>query len=190
MFRVRTMPGGRQRGYTLGELLTAMAVLGILSAAAIPAFQDTVQNNRRVSVSNSFVHTMRLARSEAIARNQRVTVCASRNGTACTSRDYWGEGWIAFNDIDLNRSPGGDGESILHVVKMDGNVDILPSTFANSYTYRPNGRVMGNTVDKQSGEFVFCDKRGNDYARVVVVGINGRPELSEKTSKGLTPNCG
>lgn len=180
---------GRQGGYTLGELLVAISVLGILTSVAVPGMQNVVLNNRRVSTTNDFVYTLQLARSEAIARNQRVTVCASRNGTNCTSWEYWSEGWIMFNDIDLDKAASSDGEAILRKAVNEHEIDITPFRFRGSITYRPNGRAMGNTLAVDDGEFVFCDRRGAEYARVIVIGATGRPQLSEKRANGTTPVC-
>lgn len=38
----------RQRGFTLMELMITVAVIGILSAIAYPAYQDYVRKSRRV----------------------------------------------------------------------------------------------------------------------------------------------
>ena len=179
----------RQRGYSLGELMVTIAVLGILSSVAVPGMQNVVLNNRRVATTNDFVYTLQLARSEAIARNQRVTVCASRNGTNCTSLDYWSDGWIMFNDIDLDKAASSDGEEFLRKAANENELAIIPFGFRGSITYRPNGRAMGNTVATDEGEFVFCDSRGPDHARVVIIGASGRPRLSEKRSNGTTPVC-
>jgi type IV fimbrial biogenesis protein FimT len=166
-----------------------MAVLGILASVAVPGMRDVVLDNRRVSTTNEFVYTMQLARSEAIARNQRVTVCPSVNGRACANRSYWSRGWIMFNDIDLNRSPGGDNEAILKYVEVDGEFEVGPIGFTGTYTYRPNGRIMGTTTAVQSGEFVFCDQRGADHARVIVVSSSGRPRLSKYRADGSAVGC-
>ena len=95
-----------------------------------------------------------------------------------------------FNDIDLNRLPGGTDETILSAYSADGNITIVPNSFSGSYSYRPNGRVMADAVTTQSGEFTFCDSRGANHARVVIAAASGRPRLSEKRANGSAPSCG
>lgn len=177
------------RGYTLIELLTAVSVMAVLASVAIPGMQNIVLDNRRVAATNDFVYTMQLARSEAISRNQRVAVCASINGQACASQADWSAGWIMFNDINLDGSPSGGVETILRYIELNGDFDITPVTFDASYTYRPSGRIMGSTTAKNNGEFVFCDQRGADKARVIVVANSGRPRLSKKRANGSAPGC-
>jgi type IV fimbrial biogenesis protein FimT len=179
-----------QRGYTLVEVLVSIGVLTILGAVAIPGMESILLNNRRVSVTNEFINSLQVARSEAATRNQRVTMCASTNGTSCSGASYWKHGWIVFNDADLDASPGGTDELVIKYVQADGTIDILPSIFSGSVTYRPNGRAMAGTIAENSGEFAFCDNRGADYARILIVGGNGRPELSELTADGSEPDCG
>jgi type IV fimbrial biogenesis protein FimT len=179
----------RQAGYTLAELLVTISVVGILASVAVPGMQNVVLNNRRVSVSNDMAYSIQLARSEAITRNQRVIVCASTDGSSCASASDWSAGWIAFNDADGDKEPGGTGESILLQSVGDDSITITPLTFTDSFTYRPNGRVMGVSVGASTGEFVFCDSRGAAHARVLSVRSSGRPKLSEKLASGSAPTC-
>jgi type IV fimbrial biogenesis protein FimT len=179
----------RQLGYTLGELLISMSVVSILAAVAIPGMQDVMLNNRRVSVTNELSYALHMARSEAITRNQRVTVCATSNGVSCASTKYWSSGWIVFNDLDLDRQTGADGETV--ILKADGNesTTIKPIGIAGTITYRPSGRVMGDSVNVNSAQFVFCDTRGADHARVLIIGTNGRPRMSATLADGSGPSC-
>jgi type IV fimbrial biogenesis protein FimT len=178
----------KQSGYTVVELLTTIAVVGILSAVAIPGTRDIIQNNRRVNMTNNLVYTMHLARNEAVKRNQQVTACPSRYGWTCDTTD-WARGWIIFNDIDQDRQFDSGNEAILLTMKGSDTVDISPETFTTRFTYRPNGRAMGAAVADNTGQFTFCDSRGADEARVVIIRANGRPELSEAQSDGSPPDC-
>jgi type IV fimbrial biogenesis protein FimT len=177
----------RQRGYTLGELITTMGVVGILAAVAIPSMQSMVSNNRRVTATNDMSYSIQLARSEAIARNQQVRVCPSSNGTSCNATN-WNEGWIIFNDIDQSATPNGD-ERILLKVEGPDFIDIYTATFADSFTYRPNGRIMGEDFDANTGQFTICDSRGAEQARVLIIAASGRPRVSESQADGSDPNC-
>lgn len=179
----------RQRGYTLGELLTSLSVISILGAVAIPGMQDIMLNNRRVSITNEFSYALQMARSEAITRNQRVTVCASTSGVSCAAADYWAQGWIVFNDFDRNRQVSGD-EDVIAVFNGNESTSIRPIGIDASLSYRPNGRMMGDTTAVNSAEFVFCDRRGSDHARVLIIAANGRPQVSATDSNGAVPTCG
>ena len=95
----------RTRGFTIIELMTVIAVLGVALAIGVPSFSGFLQDNRLVSHLNSLSSTLSLARSEAIKQNARVVVCGSTNGTACNAAGAWEKGWIAFVDRNADLAP-------------------------------------------------------------------------------------
>jgi type IV fimbrial biogenesis protein FimT len=179
--------GFKQRGFTLGELLTTMTVVGLSLSFAIPSFNAIVNNNRRSSGVNQLVSTMYLARSEAITRNTQITICPSQNGVGCQGIP-WNQGWLLFTDANSDRTVD-PGEFILAHLPANPRLDIQSAEFGNFFVYRPNGRVMVNTVAQNTGQMTFCDPRGADHARVVIVNASGHPRLSEYQSDGSTPVC-
>lgn len=88
----------KQPGFTLIELIITLAIAAILMTVAIPNFQMFVLNSRMSTQANDFMTTIGLARSEAIKRATRVTVCKSANSTSCTTAGSWAQGWIVFTD--------------------------------------------------------------------------------------------
>lgn len=87
---------GAQRGFTLLELVTTVTVAGILMTVAVPSFFSTQRNSHAAADSNEMVGAFSIARSEAIRRGGRVTVCRSSDGATCTGS--WRDGWIVFTD--------------------------------------------------------------------------------------------
>ncbi|HYJ39397.1 MAG TPA: GspH/FimT family pseudopilin, partial [Steroidobacteraceae bacterium] len=74
--------GRRQRGFTLMELMAAIAVLGVLSAVAVPSFTNLINRNRLTSQANELLSSIQFARIEAIRSNARVTFCGAASATA------------------------------------------------------------------------------------------------------------
>ena len=87
-----------QAGYTLLELMTALSIMGILIAIGAPSFNDYNRNSRTLAAQNDLVTALNLARSEAVQRSLRVSVCASSDGASCTGNATWNDGWIVFRD--------------------------------------------------------------------------------------------
>lgn len=85
-----------QVGFTLVELMVAIAVLAIVLATAIPSFSDITLRSKLRTYAADLVASARLARSEAINRNGQVSMCVSSNGTSC-GMGGWGQGWIVLH---------------------------------------------------------------------------------------------
>ena len=85
-----------QRGFTLLELITTVTVAGILMAVAVPSFFNTSRSSHAAADANELVSALSIARSEAIRRASRITVCPSSDGASCTGT--WVDGWIVFVD--------------------------------------------------------------------------------------------
>lgn len=87
-----------QRGFTLIELMLAVAVLSILVGIGVPAYNDTIRNNQISATGADLITALTLARNEAMKRSLRVSVCASANQTSCAASTDWSNGWIVFSD--------------------------------------------------------------------------------------------
>lgn len=107
--------GRRAGGFSLIELMVTVAVLAILAAVAAPSMIAFVNANRLNGTTGEMTASLQLARSEAIRRNARVTVCSSSNGTTCSGSSDWSR-WIVIGqdnvsgDTDVIRDQGSSGE--------------------------------------------------------------------------------
>ena len=91
-----------QQGFSLLELMTAVAVLGILFGLGVPAFTQMIRNNRVVANTNELVVALSAARSEAVKRGLPIAVCARTGPTTDVCRggtaSNWSSGWLVFVD--------------------------------------------------------------------------------------------
>lgn len=171
------------RGFTLVELMIVLAVAAILLSIAVPSFRTTIQNNRLITEANDFVTALHLARSEAIKRRARVTLCKSTDGAVCTATGGWEQGWIAFVDSNNNNSRDAGEE----IVRVHGAAD-------GAITARGNAGVADNFISylasgmttlPDPGTLVLCDTRGfGDFARSVQIAIAGRVSARSATAAG------
>jgi type IV fimbrial biogenesis protein FimT len=177
----------KEVGFTLIELMIAIALVAVLLATAVPALDDFTNNSRQTGAINDFVSAMHLARNTAITTNSRVTMCPSAAGANCELTG-WDSGWIVFGDANSSGSVD-VGETI--VTASDGieGLTIQSGEFPQFLMYRPNGRAMTVAVTGNSGEFAVCDNRGAEHAKVILVELSGRPRLSEYQADGSPPNC-
>jgi type IV fimbrial biogenesis protein FimT len=136
---------------------------------------------------NQLVSTLHIARSEAVTRNSQVTVCTSDDGATCSDGE-WHDGWIFFPDADQDRQADAD-EPVLGSGTGPQDLTIDSEEFGSFVAYRPNGRVMVDAPDENTGAFTFCDSRGAEFARVVIINTTGQPALSEHMADGSDPEC-
>jgi type IV fimbrial biogenesis protein FimT len=153
----------RSKGFTLIEMLITLTVAGILVGIMVPNMRDFIRNNRLSSAVNDMLHSLQMARTEAIKRqNGNVVWCGTADPNAGNPTcDYLNfTGWFVFQDTNGNWQHD-NGEPIIQrhalldatvTVKTDANdriVSFSPSGFAN-----PAGaRVPVATI-------VICDSRG------------------------------
>ena len=88
-----------QKGFTLIELLVTITLVAIMAVLAMPSFSSMVTNNRMAAVSNDFVSSLHLARTEAVKRGEDVIICAAKDDlTGCKETadadSNWSDGWV------------------------------------------------------------------------------------------------
>jgi len=66
------MLGHQSRGFSLIELLIGLALIGILSVMAVPAYQFWIQNVQIRNAAEGVLNGLQLARAEAVRRNALV----------------------------------------------------------------------------------------------------------------------
>jgi type IV fimbrial biogenesis protein FimT len=176
------------RGFTLLELLMVVAIGAIVLAIGIPSFMDLIARNRVTTQVNELIANLQVARSEAVKRRVRVTLCPDSSGDAenpdCLEQDEWHTGYILFADED------GDGEpaaaELLRIVEGSENapVTITGNHNGNQITFDAEGASRGNP-----GTFTVCDGSERAPAKAVIVSRTGRPRVSDTDGEGNALVC-
>jgi len=116
-----------QSGFTLVELVVAMAILAVILGAVAPSLGGLVAEQQLQGEARRLTDAIFHARSEALKRNGAVVICASVPADPCGASRRWHEGWLLFADTDGDGAPGAGEPSIGHdgpaapAVTMTGN---------------------------------------------------------------------
>lgn len=162
------------KGFTLLELMVAIAILGITMMFAAPSFISLISNNRISGAANDYLGALQLAKAESAARVNPVTICKKNTDSdACVGGGDWQQGWIVFSDLNGNAAVDGVDDTIILIhealdsrITFNGNAGV-----ADFIVYRPSGftNITGAWV------LIMCDDRGFDEsAKGILITITGR----------------
>lgn len=190
-------------GFTLIELLITLVIVSILLVIGLPSLKSFMQGNQLVASANELISGFNVARSEAIKRNDGVTICESTDGATCSAgTGSWEDGWIVFVDTGPNQTSSGvvcppaDGDDpncLLrsHAAFNDNQLTIkgvdaaAVSTVINSVTFNSRGLPRSSAGLAQASNFSVCSldgAGGTRDSRAVVVGFTGRVRVSDNAA--------
>lgn len=153
-----------KKGITLIELLTVIIIIGIVSAMAVPRFDNVVTKIRHKSAVRDVLGKMRMARSYAISRGVRYGVYINPAGKY----------YITFRDSsnDGHYVPGTD-------PKKDSTQ--LAANLSFGYFGFPDSTVVfksdGSALESDSMEIV--NDKSSEKTKIHVTGAVGRVYLSQ-----------
>lgn len=184
-----------QQGLTMVEMMITLAIMAILLAVAIPSFQGLIASTRLTSLTNEFITALTQAKSDAVRRGTRVTICMSANGNQCNNAGSWDQGWIIFTDTTRagNVANVDAGETILHVYR-GGQAGIviqgqaaLPRYISFSSDGQSRtlvGAVQAGTIEVCSTSTALAD---DERARDLQINASGQVVLTRPI--GINNGC-
>jgi type IV fimbrial biogenesis protein FimT len=182
----------RVLGFSLIETLFVLLVLAILSGTAVFSFQSLQVRVQVQAASQALLSDVLSARTEALRREMRVTLCAAAPDasaratlpTACAasgSASAWHQGWLVFEDVNSN-GVWDIGETLLQQrarlhasVLATGN-----ATVARYVSFGPSGRSLTLNGAFQAGTITLCARGASgEEAWLLVVNAVGRSRLDK-----------
>jgi type IV fimbrial biogenesis protein FimT len=170
-------------GFSLVELLVVLALIATVTAIASPSLEKMLTATRIRSAVNDWASSAQFARTEALRRNEMVTLCPSSNGSSCTSTDYE-QGWIVIASSST-LSAG----RILQDTFPKPRVTLVQAT-AKKIEFLPNGLLKNNFTGAHLTVRDF-PAHDNSLTRHLCVGRTGRIKIySDAEYMASTSDCG
>jgi len=160
--------GGRGPGFTLIELLAALAISAVLAGLGWPMLTRQRAGAAVAVATNRTLSALQMARQQALATGQPVTVCPTADDRQCA---FGGGQWMAFENRpggrDSTREPG---EPLL--LRWQLPEGILASGTRGYAAYQPATRSAATLT------FRFCHARHPELSQSVIVSQTGRARVS------------
>lgn len=174
------------KGFSLLELLLALAIISIVAVLAAPRFGELTARATPTIESERLLASIWAARHAAITQGKPVTIKAKSND--------WSTGWIVFVDENHNaiHEPN---ERILQVAEpiKPGYQISANSGIGVALSYLPHGESRRPSGSLQMGTFTLCagnQTEGLQPTHAIIISATGRPRTltGPSLAGGLCPH--
>lgn len=150
----------REKGFTIIELMIAVAIFGIVAALAAPAFSYLIANNRHQASINALIGAVNLARVEAVKRGAQVTVGSISADTT------WTNGYRVWVDSNSNNALNTGEEVVRQFDPVTGGVTLEGDV--SFVSFRATGFATAASIVN------VCSEHDSVNGRSIGISISGR----------------
>lgn len=155
------------KGFTLVEFLVVVSIIGIMLMIAVPNFQSFMRRYELSIVTNEFLSSMSLARSEAIKRGVRVDLAPNSGGD-------WRTGWtIVSSGVTITTRPSLPNSFVISstsgTTPFSDGTNVLLAFNPAGYAKLGNGESPNNR-----GSIIITN---GSYSNLICVNILGRARV-------------
>lgn len=189
----------RAGGFTLLELMTVIAILGIVLMIGVPSFRATINSSRVTGPANDLLAAVQSARMEAVRTGRRTVICRSDNpdapAPACVAAGATWTGWLSFVDTDGDGTLDA-GERLLRAGTVEAPAQLVVSGNvsgnSNRIVVRPDGMARTGAGALLAARLRVCvpSTLPAENARDVVITAGSRMAVERASLAGACPAPG
>ena len=178
-------------GFSLIELMIAVALTATLLSIAIPALSSMMAQNQLAAATNAARGALMAARQSAVTKGRPVSLCAGTPGVGCTG-DWSAGHWVVFEDADHGGDIDADERVLRHgqvpalgdKVRLDAN-----GPLRTALVYVPMGHAERVSGAFGAGRLRVCAATDlSPNARELVISASGRVRLQSVDLGGACPD--
>lgn len=173
----------RCTGFTLIELMIAIALIAILVGIALPTYASAKAAVRTQELRTALLGALNEARAAAVIHGTDTILCPSANGEHCDDGFEWQHGFIAAVDLNHNERIDDTDRRLLFLTGFK-DVTLLTSSGRKRIQFQPSGSNAGSNAT-----FTFCDERGPTHATALVMNNRGDLHNGQPSATAIAAAC-
>ncbi len=168
------LPKSQASGFTLIEMMVAVAIMGILAAVAFPSLQTMLRNSEVRNAAESVVNGLQRARAEAVSRNSNVDFVFGANSSWSVN--------VVNPAFEIEARSANEGSKNV-------TINVLP-TGATTVTFNNFGGVVANADASAPITQIDLAAPGSNQTLRVTIGVGGNARMCDPNlAPGSSPRA-